>query len=154
MKPTKRPVWFAVAALAFSCSPSSAEPPAQQKEPPIAWRKHWAGARQEARTTKQPMLLVVAFPSCKWWLRMERTTFADPRVRNAIATLIPVLLHGEEDGLLFEQFKVTECPLIAVFDAGGKEVARVQGFQEVQAFLEWLNRHGGNRHGAPRSKNQ
>lgn len=125
------------------------EPPAKQNPPAIAWRKHWAGALQEARTKRQPVLLVVAFPSCKWWLRMERTTFADPRARELLSSVVPVLLQGEEDGILFEQFKVAECPMIAVCDAAGKELARVQGLQEVNPFLDWLKRHG-----RPRPKKQ
>lgn len=118
------------------------EPAAPKAQPAIVWRKHWAGALQEARAKKQPVLLVVAFPTCKWWLRMERTTFADPRVQAVLSSMVPVLLHGEEDGILFEKFKVTECPLIAICDAAGKEAARVEGLREATPFLAWLKRHG------------
>ena len=118
------------------------EPPAPKAQAAIVWRKHWAGALQEARAKKQPVLLVVAFPTCKWWLRMERTTFADPRIQAVLSSMVPVLLHGEDDGILFEKFKVAECPLIAICDATGKEIARVEGLQEATPFLGWLKRYG------------
>ena len=130
-------------------SDDAKEHPAK-KLPAIAWRKHWEDARQEARVKKQPLLLVVAFPSCKWWLRMERTTFTDKQVRDLVATTVPVLLYGEEDGRLFEQVKVSECPLIAVFDAGGKEMARIEGLQQAKPFRDWLGRHLGQATKSPK----
>ena len=143
-----RTVWSVAAVLVLAGigggrnAPAVAVDPQPQKAlPPIAWRKDWAAALQEARTKKQPVLLVVAFPTCKWWLRMERTTFADPQVRVVVSSMIPVLLHGGDDGIFFELFKVSECPLIAICDAAGKEAARLQGLQEPISFLNWLKRH-------------
>ena len=126
----------------LTCAPDAGkeEPNQAPKKMSIAWRMDLAAARREAREKERPLLLVIAFPSCKWWLRMERTTFTDPRVRELVAGMVPVLLHGDEDGKLFEEFNVTECPLIALFDSSGKELARVQGLQDSATFIPWLKR--------------
>lgn len=116
-----------------------ASPPAK-KAAPLVWRTDWDQAFLEARTKKAPVLLVVAFPTCKWWIKMERTSFRDEKVLSLARTALPVLLQGEEDGLLFQRFKVAECPLVAIFDLEGNEIARLEGHQEPEAFHAWLKR--------------
>ena len=84
---------------------------------------------------------LVAF-SCK---EMERYTFADPRVREALAGW--TLLHRPtstantpDDQALLARFRLFGPPGILFFNANGQQVGsvRVVGFQNAERFLDTL----------------
>ena len=79
---------------------------------------------------------------------MERFTFSDPSV---LARLKPVLLlqadvtaNSETDKALLKRYHLFGPPGILFFDAAGKEMEdfRVTGYQDVQQFLQTLQRVG------------
>ena len=79
--------------------------------------------------------------SCK---EMERFTFSDARVRQALAgwTLLQadVTANSDEDKVLLARFKLFGPPGIIFFDSQGKELgdARVIGFQSAEKFQRTL----------------
>ena len=81
--------------------------------------------------------------TCK---EMERKTFADPRVQQALAgwTLLraDVTANSADDKALLARFSLYGPPGIIFFDATGQEIAglRVVGFQEATPFLQVLQR--------------
>jgi len=81
--------------------------------------------------------------SCK---EMERFTFSDPRVQQALSgwTLLQadVTANSEDDKALLARFKLFGPPGIIFFDKQGKEVEgfRVIGFQSAADFLATLSR--------------
>ena len=79
--------------------------------------------------------------SCK---EMERFTFADPRVRARLAQLqllrADVTANNADDQALLKRFSLFGPPGIIFFDAGGKEVLRVVGYESADKFLRSLDR--------------
>lgn len=81
--------------------------------------------------------------SCK---EMERSTFADPRVRQKLAgwTLLQadVTANSDDDRALLARFKLFGPPGILFFDASGRErgAVRVVGYQSGDEFLATLSR--------------
>jgi len=79
--------------------------------------------------------------SCK---EMERFTFADPRVRARLAQLqllrADVTANNADDQALLKRFSLFGPPGIIFFDAGGKEVTRVVGYESADKFLRSLDR--------------
>jgi thiol:disulfide interchange protein DsbD len=79
--------------------------------------------------------------SCK---EMEKSTFADPRVRAGLDRMLvlqaDVTANDEQDKALLKRFGLFGPPGIIFFDAGGQELsqARVIGFQDADRFLESL----------------
>ncbi|MCL2657099.1 MAG: protein-disulfide reductase DsbD [Betaproteobacteria bacterium] len=79
--------------------------------------------------------------SCK---EMERFTFSDPRVRDALKGVLllqaDVTANDAEDKALFKRFGLFGPPGILFFDAQGKELEtlRVIGYQKADLFLETL----------------
>ncbi len=79
--------------------------------------------------------------SCK---EMERFTFADPRVRARLAEMqllrADVTANNADDQVLLKRFSLFGPPGIIFFDAGGKEVLRVVGYESADKFLRNLDR--------------
>lgn len=83
--------------------------------------------------------------SCK---EMERLTFSDARVRANLAKMrllrADVTANLPEHQALLKQFGLFGPPGIIFFDANGKEVARVVGYESADKFLKSLGRASGS----------
>ena len=103
-------------------------------------------AEFEARlkTAGRPVMVDFYADWCVSCKDMERTTFADARVRKALEGWMvlqaDVTANSEEDKALLARFGLYGPPGIVFFDARGVEVAgvRVVGYQSAEAFLRTL----------------
>lgn len=82
--------------------------------------------------------------SCK---EMERFTFADPRVQQALSNVVllqaDVTANNADDKLLLKRFELFGPPGILFFGRDGNELpVRVIGFQSADKFVESLARAG------------
>jgi len=83
--------------------------------------------------------------SCK---EMERFTFGDTAVVNKLKPVLllqaDVTANSETDKALLKRYHLFGPPGILFFDAAGKEMEdfRVTGYQDVQQFLQTLQRVG------------
>ena len=103
-------------------------------------------AELEARISAagRPVLVDYYADWCVACKDMERSTFADDRVRQRLAgwTLlqVDVTANSDDDKALLARFGLFGPPGIVFFDARGVEVpnVRVVGFQNADAFLRTL----------------
>lgn len=105
----------------------------------LPWEESLDGALR--RATAENKLVMVFFYTdwCGWCRKMDDSTFADGRVQQAMARLVPVRLNAEKNGRAeAARFRVNSYPNIAFLDASGKQVARIPGFMPAPAFLEEL----------------
>jgi len=130
---------FSVAMLSPGGAHAAQTPQAPPKDP-IAWRRDFRAAQKESQEKNRPLLLVAAFPTCTWWIRMERTTMRDPRVRALVARTIPVQINGEVDEELSQRLKISQCPLTVLYAPDGKVLFRVEGLQQAEPFLRLLHK--------------
>jgi thiol:disulfide interchange protein DsbD len=79
--------------------------------------------------------------SCK---EMEQLTFTDPRVQARMAAMnllrADVTANNGNDQALLKRFRLFGPPGIILFDAQGREVGRVVGYQSPELFLKSLDR--------------
>ncbi|KAG0193373.1 hypothetical protein DFQ28_005603 [Apophysomyces sp. BC1034] len=79
--------------------------------------------------------------SCK---EMEQFTFSDERVRARLASMsvlrADVTANDQDDQALLRRFRLFGPPGIIFFDAQGRELGRVVGYQSPELFLKNLDR--------------
>ncbi len=126
-----RPIALALAALLTLVSAAHAEPDFFTDQP---------YAEALAAAAEQGKLLFVKGTAvwCEPCHRMDRTTFADSRVRawlteNAVSVAVDV--DDQED--LARELKIGAMPTVIVFH-GEQELGRVIGYREAPTLLEWL----------------
>jgi thiol:disulfide interchange protein DsbD len=96
------------------------------------------------KATNEPVMLDFYADWCVSCKEMERFTFSDPRVRQALSgwTLLQadVTANSEDDKALLARFNLFGPPGILFFDKHGQaqEGVRVVGFQNVADFLATL----------------
>ena len=99
---------------------------------------------RELAATKQVVLLDFYADWCVSCKEMERFTFADAKVADAMGKMLllqaDVTANSEADAALLKRFELFGPPGIIFFDAKGKEIPelRVIGYQNAEVFLPTL----------------
>jgi YHS domain-containing protein len=107
----------------------------------IAWQTDLPRAEREARA--QDRLLWVQFTGswCPNCVRLERETFADPRIiAHARDHFIPVKLQSERHLDLVDRFGVSGIPATIVLKPEGGVLAKNEGYVDAAAFHAFLEK--------------
>lgn len=105
----------------------------------IRWERSVGSALDRARSENKLVMMSFHTDWCGWCKRMDRTTYADPRVQQAMERLVPVKLDAEKDGRQdAARYGVRGYPTVVFANSAGEEVARIPGYLEPTAFLEEL----------------
>ena len=110
----------------------------------INWSRNYDRSRQEAATTKRPLL--ADFSAAPMWgaaLGWMPRCIPDPRVVKLITdAFIPVRIHVKEDAEAWKtvgtDLGVQWTPTILITDHGGVERHRIEGFLPAEDFLAQL----------------
>lgn len=113
---------------------------ATREKPGIFSDLAFAQAMAESVEKEKLLLVDVKADWCPPCVEMERTTWVDPEViawikLNAVA--IQVDVDTKRD--VAKELNPPALPTIIVFK-GGKEIKRIEGFQDATQLLDWLNR--------------
>ncbi|HVL10604.1 MAG TPA: protein-disulfide reductase DsbD [Burkholderiaceae bacterium] len=101
----------------------------------------------EAARQQRPVMLDFYADWCISCKEMERFTFVDPRVQQALSNVVllqaDVTANNADDKALLKRFDLFGPPGILFFGKDGKELpVRVIGFQSADKFVESLARAG------------
>ncbi|MBL9087379.1 MAG: thioredoxin fold domain-containing protein [Planctomycetia bacterium] len=93
-------------------------------------------ALERAKAADGLVLVDLVTPTCRWCKVLERETFPDPRVGEALGpTLCLRVEAGSPEGAgLVRRFGVRGYPTILFLDGDGREVDRVVGFLAAERF--------------------
>jgi thiol:disulfide interchange protein len=91
---------------------------------------------------KEGKLIVLDFTAewCSPCQQMEKTTFADARVKELLARCVVVKIDTDKEEKLTQQLGVERLPDIRFVSPDGKVMHRLRGFQEADAFANELAR--------------
>ena len=112
---------------------------------PFARVRSVAELEARIKAAGQPVMLDFYADWCVSCKEMERFTFADARVQQALSGWLllqaDVTANADEDKALLARFKLFGPPGIIFFDPRGEELVntRVVGFQDAETFLQTLS---------------
>jgi len=155
MSPSRRTVLAAFCAgvllSASAHAPARAGARAESPAPPVSWRDPGA-ALSEARRDKKIVLLEIDVTWSAWCTRMQRSTFADPGVREDIArSFVPTRIDAEDESrhvdyagrtlthrAFADRFRVSTYPTTVFLAADGTPITRVPGYVAPERFRTLL----------------
>lgn len=107
---------------------------------PSIWRNDFKSALAEAEEKELPLLVHFYADWCMPCQRMERTTFADQAVREALKTrFVAAKLNMEQNQQIILRYGVTKLPSDLAIDPGtGKVLLLQEDFLEKQRYLDML----------------
>ena len=74
---------------------------------------------------------------CGWCKKMDRETFADPRVGRATRGMVPIRVNAEKGGEeVARKFRVDGYPVVLFLDGKGREVQRIRGYVDADELLK------------------
>jgi thiol:disulfide interchange protein DsbD len=136
---------FASAAL----GPIGSESREARESPVFTWSPETA--LEDASRAHRPSLVFFGADWSREDVRLERETFADPRVRRALRGFVSVKVdmtdsESEDVTRALRTYKVRGDPAILLFDPEGREVVRISSWVPPETLLPLLE---GVRGGGP-----
>lgn len=105
----------------------------------LPWERDYQVALSRAGEEGKPVMVEFYTDWCGWCKRLERDTFADAKVQQALEHFIPVKLNAEREGReLATRMGVRAYPTVVFFDSSGRELGRIPGYMSAEPFLEEL----------------
>ena len=105
---------------------------------PIAWGENYEEAVERAGEDGKLVLMEFFAEWCGACEAMERTTFADDRVRDAVGAFVPLKVDVDKQPHIAQLYGIESLPTTVIVEPSGEPVAGVVGYMQSEDFLEWL----------------
>ncbi|MHC1587352.1 MAG: thioredoxin family protein, partial [Candidatus Syntropharchaeia archaeon] len=93
---------------------------------------------QLAKSENKTVMIYFYSDSCGWCRKMEQTTFADERVVEMSKNFVTISVNAGNPWVR-AQYHIQGVPLIVFTDSQGKEIYRINGYRDADAFLEEMD---------------
>ncbi len=91
------------------------------------------------RADRENRLVMVDFYTdwCGWCKKMDKDTYADARVADALKDVISIKVNAEKEGeAVAEQYRVRGFPTVIFVSASGEVVQKVEGYVGADEMLK------------------
>jgi thiol:disulfide interchange protein len=96
-------------------------------------------ALDRARSGGQIVMVDVYTDWCGWCKKLDRETYSDRRVREALREFVPIKVDAEKGGRsVAETYGIDGFPTILFVAPDGRVVRKVQGFVDAEEMLRIL----------------
>jgi thioredoxin-like negative regulator of GroEL len=116
---------------------------AAEEQSGIPWLIGTGKAMDEARESGRPIIVDLWAVWCEPCKLMEKTTFRDNKVLEALAGFVPLKVDADADTLFVERYDITIFPTLLFMDENGVELSRLTGYVEVAPLRARLKAVGG-----------
>jgi thioredoxin-related protein len=106
----------------------------------VTWAADLESALEEAQVEGRIVMVDFYATWCGWCKKLDRETYADPRVVGRLANLVAVKVDGERRRDVAKEYGVGAYPTIGFLTAAGRPIQLVRGYQPPDAFVALLDR--------------
>jgi len=106
----------------------------------IDWFKDFDAAKQMASSQNKPILIDFYTDWCGWCKRLDKDTYANGEVEEALKQFVCVKINAEKQKDLTQKFKVRGFPSTVFLEPNGEFIEVVPGYMPPENFLEMLDR--------------
>jgi thiol:disulfide interchange protein DsbD len=109
----------------------------------IVWHTSLATATEASLKSNRPIFVDLSADWCAACKELEKLTFPDSRVQNALTDFVPVKIDfTTPDPEITQRFGVVGLPLLLFLDTNGNEIpdSRLQEFVDANTFLKHLEK--------------
>lgn len=104
----------------------------------IQWQKSYAGAMQQAKRTKKPVLVEFYAEWCSPCKAMAATTLKDSGVVKLSRRFVAVRVDVDKAQELADRFGVATIPYAVVVSPDGKLIRASRGYLDAESFCLFL----------------
>ena len=105
----------------------------------LPWESGYEAALARAGSEDKPVMIDFYTDWCGWCKKLERETYTDTRVQEALSSFVLVKLNGDREGRkLAANMGVRGYPTLVFLNPQGQEIGRIPGFMGPEPFLEEL----------------
>jgi thioredoxin-like negative regulator of GroEL len=115
-------------------------PVAADEASEIPWITGTTKALKEARSSGNPVVVDLWAVWCEPCKLMEKTTFRDSRVLQAIDGFVPLKVDADADTIFVERYEIEIFPTMLFLDEKGEEITRLTGLIEADPLLAKLEK--------------
>ena len=132
----RKPIFLGCLVAMWACSLGASSAHAQ-----IAWHPDLRAAHAQAEAQGKLMLLHFYTDNCVWCDRLEKGSYKNAQVCNAVNTnFIPVKVNAGSNPDLAKMFKVTKFPTDVVVTTGGQTLVHTVSPQDPQRYVAMLSK--------------
>ena len=119
----------------FEAKPSAGSPKATSRGITFA-SLSYDEALSKAYAEQKLVMVDLYTDWCGWCKKMDRETFSDPRVGQAMRGMVPIRVNAEKGGQdVARRYRVDGFPVVIFLDGKGREVQRIRGFVDAEEML-------------------
>jgi thiol:disulfide interchange protein len=90
-----------------------------------------------ARTQNRLVMVDVYTDWCGWCKKMDRDTFGDARVAEALKEIIPIKVNAEKGGeAVAQRYEVRGFPTVLFLSGSGEVVKKIEGYVGAEEMLK------------------
>jgi thiol:disulfide interchange protein len=139
MNKSLTPFWIILAAAGIVIVTSLMRSGGGESKELIPWRSDLASAQAEAKKSNKPLFLYFTAAWCGPCQSLKTTTWADPSVKNALSSYVPVKIDIDEHPDLAKRYPAEGIPHFVVAQADGRPLRESVGAVPPGEFVAWLN---------------
>ncbi len=106
--------------------------------PRVQWVTYFEALSDSSREQRRILMIYFTRDSCQPCDMMDKWTFTDAGVVQALQEFIPVKIRGDVELQIVRRFRVKTFPAIIFADLEKGEIDRKAGYRDADFLLQWL----------------
>jgi len=127
--------WLALAVAAVFVAYRLSSPPAASMPD---WNSNYDESLRQAKREQKKLLIAFHMRGCPPCTAMERNVLSASKVKESLREFVLARVDAAEDSSLANRLGVIGTPAYAVVDTDGNLIARADGYQPADEFIQFL----------------